>query len=99
MHISNSEAESRQAVNETMDVLRATLKQLPDGENQLLVLYDLEGAGYRNFDMTFSREMIARFDKEFPNAVEKVLVFNGRKSIMYAWSAISMLLAPEGREK
>jgi len=99
MHQSSSEEESLQAVKGCMDTVRQTFERLPSGEEQILVLYDLGGAGYSNFDMTFTRQFIQGLVNEFPDRLEAVFVINGHWTISAAWSTIRAFLHPETREK
>merc|ERR1719454_619457 len=82
-----------------MTAVRQALKQMPNGESKLVILYDLDSASLKNLDLTFAKELINRLDRDFPGALERVLVFNGHWSMNYAWSAISMLLHAETAEK
>lgn len=99
MHQIGTREDSLKAVEGCMETVRQTLERLPSGENQVLVLYDLGGAGYSNLDMVFTRELLQGLVQTFPDALSKVLVFNGHWSLRAAWSTVSRLLHPETREK
>jgi len=99
MHQIGTREDSLKAVEGCMETVRQTLERLPSGENQVLVLYDLGGAGYSNLDMVFTRELLQGLVQKFPDALSKVLVFNGHWSLRAAWSTVSRLLHPETREK
>jgi len=99
MHQIGTREDSLKAVEGCMETVRQTLERLPSGENQILVLYDLGGAGYSNLDMVFTRELLQGLVQKFPDALSKVLVFNGHWSLRAAWSTVSRLLHPETREK
>lgn len=99
MHHASTEEESLEAVSICMDEVRRALKQLPHGERQILVLYDLDGATFNNLDLSFSKELISRLDTEFADTLEKCLVFNNHWTLNYAWSAVSILLADSTQAK
>jgi len=99
MHQASSEEESLKAVKGCMDTVRQTFDRLPSGEEQIVVLYDLGGAGYSNFDMTFTRQMMEGLLNEFPDRLEAVFVINGHWTISAAWSTIRAFLHPDTREK
>jgi hypothetical protein len=99
MHHASTEAESLRAAAECMDVVREALKQMPADEKQVLVLYDLDDAGYNNLDLTFAQALINGLEQEFPGALEKVHVFNGHWTIKTAWSAIELLLSAQAVER
>jgi len=99
MHQIGTREDSLQAVQGCMETMQQTVDRLPTGEDQILVLYDLGGAKYRNFDMLFTRELIQGLLNTFPDRLQKVLVFNGHWSLRAAWSTISRLLHPETRQK
>merc|ERR1712183_270477 len=93
------EEDSLRAVSECMEVVRKTIQQLPDTETKILVLYDLHGAGMKNMDMTFTQHLVASLCRDFPDRLERVLVFNSHWSFNVAWRAVSVFLSPETQEK
>lgn len=99
MHRARTQEDSLSAVHKCMETVHQTLDRLPGGENRVLVLYDLGGAGYKNFDMVFTRELIQGLVDTFPDRLGKVLVFNGHWSLRAAWSTVSRLLHPETRQR
>jgi len=99
MHQIGSREDSLQAVQGCMETVQQTVDRLPSGEIQILVLYDLGGAKYGNFDMLFTRQLIQGLVDTFPDRLQKVLVVNGHWSLRAAWSTVSRLLHPETRQK
>lgn len=99
MHQTHSQEESLQAVERCMDTVRRAFDQLPNKEDQILVLYDLGGAGYQNFDVTFTREFIQGLVQEFPDRLRSVLVINAHWSISTAWYTIKQFLHPHTEQK
>mmetsp|Transcript_119848 Transcript_119848/g.187989 ORF Transcript_119848/g.187989 Transcript_119848/m.187989 type:complete len:159 (+) Transcript_119848:80-556(+) len=99
VHVAHTEEDSLRAVSQCMEVVRNTFQQLPDKETKLLVLYDLHGAGMKNFDITFTKHLIAGLSASYPNRLEKVVVFNNHWSFNIMWRAISMFLHPETLQK
>jgi len=98
-HRAKTKEESLRAVEDCMVVVRESMEQLPKGQEQILVLYDLAGAGYGNLDFTFAKALLDGLVHEFPDCLEKVLVVNGHWSLTGAWNAIRRLLHPETRAK
>jgi len=99
MHKPKNEQESLQAVESCMDTVRRAFDGLPKGEDQILVLYDMHGAGYGNFDLTFARTIIPRLISEYSDLLDKALVINGHWSVGTAWSILQRFLPPETRDK
>jgi hypothetical protein len=98
-HVAQTKQESIEAVADCMEIVRNSINMLPPGESQVLVLYDLGGAGYRNLDMTFSRKLLDSLVQEFPYTLDKVLVINGHWSMAAAWRAVQVLLHPETQRR
>lgn len=100
LHVATTEEESLQAVEKCLGTVRESLRGLPVAQhNALFVLYDLSGASYKNFDMTFSRGLLDGLNREFADRLGQVLVVNGHWSVRAAWHAIRVLLHPETRRK
>jgi len=94
MHLAATEAESLHAVKECIAVLQDAKKRLPAGEHQLLILYDLAGAGLENLDITFAKALIKDLQVEFNDNLDAVLVFNHNWMMNCAWNTIRKLLPP-----
>lgn len=99
MHPTCTREESLQAVGRCMETVRHAFDRLPNRGDQILVLYDLGGAGYRNFDITFTRELIQGLLQEFPDRLQRVLVINAHWTVSTAWLTVKRLLHPDTQEK
>lgn len=98
MHRARTHEDSINAVHKCMATVRQTFNRLPAADSRVLILYDLAGAGYKNLDMVFARELVKALEG-VPDYLGKVLVFNGHWSLRAAWTAVSPLLHPETRRK
>lgn len=99
MHRARTREASLVAVQECMETVRETFDNMPPEKDQFLVLYDLGGAGYENFDLVFARALVPVLVDTYPDRLRHVLVFNGPWGLRAAWSTISRLLHPETRQK
>jgi hypothetical protein len=99
MHQADTQDESLRAVARCMETVRQTFDRLPTKEDQVVVLYDLGGAGYQNFDTTFTQEFIQQLLQEFPDRLRKVLVINAHWTLSAVWFTIKQFLHSDTEEK
>jgi len=99
MHFATTEAESLHAVKECIAVVRDAKRRLPAGEHQLLILYDLAGAGWDNMDITFAKALIEDLKEECKGNLDTVLIFNSNWMMNCAWNTIRRLLPPKVVQK
>lgn len=92
LHVAATEDESLQAAEECMKTVQQSVQCLPDGEEQLLAVFDLKGTGFEHLDMTFSQSLLGALNRELPNRLEKVAVVNGHWSVHAAWCALKVFL-------
>eukprot|EP00928_Gymnodinium_smaydae_P012033 TRINITY_DN14392_c0_g2_i1.p1 TRINITY_DN14392_c0_g2~~TRINITY_DN14392_c0_g2_i1.p1 ORF type:complete len:305 (-),score=50.67 TRINITY_DN14392_c0_g2_i1:115-1029(-) len=97
--IPDDKEESARAARKCIDVVRHCLAEMPDGQNQTMVIFDLAGSGFRNLDLTFSRVLVQGLVEEFPGQVSKIVIINIHWATSAAWAAVRGLLHPETRER
>lgn len=75
------------------------LDQMKSGQGQMTVIFDLGGAGPRNLDLTFSRELAKGMIEQFPDRLARVLIINVHWTTSLAWAAVRGFMHPDTCEK
>lgn len=77
---------------------QCAIDRMGPGISQYLIIYDCLGTSRRNFDKTFTREIVACFDPLFHDRMARCVVINLHWSLFLVWKAIRPLLPRQTRE-
>jgi len=100
MHLPENKEDSLRAARRCVYTMQRGIERLsPQQGSSLILIFDCQGVQRRNCDLTFARELIPIFDKQFPGRLERVLIINNHWTMRFFWVAISALLPADVKKK
>jgi len=99
VHQTTSDEHSIQAVRRCVYTMQRCVERMPPGREQIVLIYDVEGISWSNFDTTFSRELVATLGERFPERLKCLIVINNGWLTQCIWAIISQLIDPVTKQK
>mmetsp|Transcript_25303 Transcript_25303/g.58761 ORF Transcript_25303/g.58761 Transcript_25303/m.58761 type:complete len:343 (+) Transcript_25303:58-1086(+) len=98
-HKCKGKDDSIQAARRAVYTMQRCLERLPPGLERVGLIYDVHGLHLQEVDLTFTRELMAVFQHQFPERMGMMVVINNSWMTSALWQVVQTFLDPITRAK